>query len=87
MIPNAITLDDQPTDSYCLRGVTGRDWLAWRILPLLGLGWLGRRYIFKRVVRGLGITPARLANKPFVVEFPDGFRYQLLDCNGRAREV
>ncbi len=83
----AARIGDKKVPTLVINGLTGKDWFAWRILPLIGLGYRGRCYMFRKVIRTYKFTNERLASDPFAVSLPGGMAYRLLDVAGNHKSV
>ncbi len=70
-----------------LNGITGADWIFWRLFPLVGLGYRGRRRLFRKIVKAYSYTNERLTETPFAVSLPGGMAYRVLDTVGNHRSV
>ena len=80
--PPPVRVDGKALRTEHLHGLTGRHWFFWRILPLFGLGYFGRRRIIATWTRFMLLTDAALIADPHAIRFPDGRAYRVLDASG-----
>lgn len=80
--PPPARIGDRTVPTEHLHMLTGWHWFWWRIAPLFGFGYFGRRRIIAVWTRFMGLTDGTLAKNPHAIRFPDGLVYHVLDARG-----
>lgn len=78
----AARTEGRPVPTFDLQGLSGKDWWAYRVLPVLGMEEWAFKYLFRKVARHFNITEAALAERPFAIRMMDGRVFKLLSIDG-----
>lgn len=78
----AARTDGRPVPTFDLQGLSGKDWWAYRLLPVLGMEKRAFKYLFRKVARHFNITEKSLMERPFAIRVMDGRVFKLLSVDG-----